>query len=186
MKKYVILALMFVPMVSFAAPSVRVLGSGTATSASSTTGAKVTPAKTTAAAKNTVTAAKATTANAGSRVGTVRVSPKPVGSGTTSGTGTTSRFPVITPAHSYNSLNKPQSTGGGTTVINQEVNLDNYYNKQDVDNKIEEINTTINNLEPEKDPRVDMIRKGHPERDWEGHPDLDDLKTNHYFMWIEE
>lgn len=176
MKKIVLLALLLVPTMSFAASSVRVLGTKNATTTSGATAtaapaAKVLPAK----------AATASSASAGSRVGTVRALPK-VASGTvsTAATNSTSRFPVITPAHSYNTVNKPQTVSGGTTVINAD--LDNYYNK-------DEVNTIINELKDDEDPRVDMIHLGNKRADWfRTHEDrVKDLEREGYvFMWVEE
>lgn len=191
MKKYIIvLVLMLMPMVSFAAPSVRVLGSGTGTPASSTTGAKVTPAKTSSVAK---TAATTTNAAAGARIGTLRATPKvstakPVAASTAN----TARFPVITPAHSYSSVTKPQAVGGGKTVINNDVNLDNYYNKEEVNNNYynkEEVDNIVNELKDEDDPRFDMVRVsvGNPRPNWVGNPKLEQREGEGYvFMWIEE
>lgn len=169
MKKYLVLALLLVPTVSFAAPSVRVLGSGSGTTASSATGSKITPAKTTSVSKAAATNTGRTAS--GSRIGTVRAMPK-VGSGTVSTTasGTASRFPVITPAHSYSSVTKPQ-TASGTTV---NVDLDNYYNK-------EEVNNIINALEPKDDPRIDAIRLVDPS---DKHTEV--LPPDYVYMWIEE
>ena len=180
MKKIVFLVLSILPLSVFGAPSVRVLGSGTGTPASSTTGSKVTPVKTSSVAK-----ANATTTNAaaGSRVGTLRATPK-VGTAkpaaaTAAGT---ARFPVITPAHSYSSVTKPQAAGAGATVINNNVDLDNYYNK-------EEVNNIVNELKDEDDPRFDMVRVsvGNPRPNWVGNPKLEQREGEGYvFMWIEE
>ena len=180
MKKYIVLVLMLVPMVSFGAPSVRVLGSGTGTPASSATGSKVTPVKTSSVAK---AGATTTNAAAGSRIGTLRATPKV---GTAKPAAATAagaaRFPVITPAHSYSSVTKPQAAGAGATVINNNVDLDNYYSK-------EEVNTIINELKDEDDPRFDMVRVsvGNPRPNWVGNPKLEQREGEGYvFMWIEE
>ena len=103
MKKYIILALLFVPMVAFGASSVRVLGNKATTPAvKGTTATKAIPAK---------TAAVATTGDSSvSRVGAVRAKTK---TGTTTASATSnSRFPVITPAHSYSSVASPKPSGG--------------------------------------------------------------------------
>ena len=171
MKKCLILVLLLLPTVSLAAPSVRVLGSGTGTTASSSTGAKITPAKTANISKTATLGTNKGAATAGSRVGTLRAVPK-VGSGVanTSASGAASRFPVITPAHSYSSVTKPQVTGG--TTIN--VDLDNYYNKQ-------EVNNIINALKEEDDPRIDAIRLVDP-----SNMHTKDLPDDYVYMWIEE
>lgn len=178
MKKILIFALMFVPMVSFAAPSVRVLGSGTGTTASSTSGAKITPAKISSVSKSAALNTSKSSSTAGSRVGTLRAVPK-VGSGvvsTTGGVSTASRFPVITPAHSYSSITKPQVTGG-TTVING-------VTEEDV------VNIIVQELKKNEDPRVDMIYTGeNREAYWrDKNPQLVDqyLNEGYVFMWIEE
>ena len=78
MKKFLIFALLILPVASFGASSVRVLGSGAATPAggtktTTTSVAKVTPAKVTAAKP----AASSNASNATtSRIGTIRVKPK--------------------------------------------------------------------------------------------------------------
>ena len=112
MKKYLVLALLLAPAVSFAAPSVRVLGSGSGTTASSATGSKITPAKTASVSKTAATnAANAGRTASGSRIGTVRATPKVANTvANTTASGTASRFPVITPAHSYSSVTKPQTS----------------------------------------------------------------------------
>lgn len=180
MKKYLILALMFVPMVSFAAPSVRVLGTGTGTPASATSGAKVTPAKNASVAKVATSVGGTSNSAAASRIGTLRAAPK-VGSGTGAAAATgTARFPVITPAHSYSSVNKPQAVGGGTTV---NVDLTKYYDKEEVDN-------IINALEQIEDPAIDMVRvssTGNPKSKWENNPWYQKrIDDGFVFMWIEE
>lgn len=172
MKKLLIFALMFIPVASFAASSVRVLGAKPAsTSGSSAPAAKVLPAK-----AATTTAAKSGTTSTNSRIGTVRAKPKTtLGTVSTASSGVSAaRFPVITPANSYSSVNKPQSAGG-TTVVNQNVNLENYYTKDEVDEKLD-------------DPRFDMIRVGNknPEEDWRTHPNLENLKKDYVFFWVEE
>ncbi|MBR0212295.1 MAG: hypothetical protein IJQ55_01690, partial [Alphaproteobacteria bacterium] len=176
MKKFLVLALLLAPAVSFAAPSVRVLGSGSGTTASSATGSKITPAKTASVSKTAATnAANAGRTASGSRIGTVRATPKVANTvANTTASGTASRFPVITPAHSYSSVTKPQTAGGNTTV---NVDLDNYYNK-------EEVNNIINALKQEDDPRFDMIRVSHgnPQDNWNGYQ----IPEGYVFMWIEE
>ncbi len=172
MKKLVLLALLIIPVTSFAASSVRVLGAKPAsTSGSSAPAAKVLPAK-----AATTTAAKSGATSTNSRIGTVRAKPKTtLGTVSTASSGVSAaRFPVITPANSYSSVNKPQSAGG-TTVVNQNVNLENYYTKEEVDEKLD-------------DPRFDMIRVGNknPEEDWRTHPNLENLKKDYVFFWVEE
>lgn len=171
MKKLLIFALMILPMTAFSAPSVRVLGSGAnLPGAGSTT--KTTSVKATATPK-AASAAKATDTTL--RAGTVRAKVKPA-TGTlpkaatsakaTTATAVGSRFPVITPAHSYNTVPKQQTTGG-TTIITQEIG---------------------------DDPRFDMIRKAENAADlrsqWVAEVGEDEVKKRerqgYVFMWIEE
>lgn len=191
MKKFIVLALLSIPMASFAASSVRVLGSKSATPGTAAS-AKVVPAK--------VNAGKTA---ATSRIGTtVRAKPATVAAPTTITTtnktaGTAgSRFPVITPASSYKSVSAPQSSGNtynNTENNNTNVNMNNYYTKNQVDNKITEINqdiqeiqNTINNIEPQEvdleDPRFDAIRTEDPTNKWSGKT----LPQGYVYMWIEE
>jgi len=182
MKKYVIFALLFVPMAAFSAPSVRVLGNNTASAGNNTSvvAKKATPAKTAPVVTNTANT---------SRVGTIR--PK---TGTVSSIkpSSESRFPVIAPNHIYNSVSTPKPTGG-TTVINSEVDTDaivntvmqevanNYYNQEEIDN-------IVNNLD-EEDPRVDMIHMGNKRSDWmTSHAaEVQALEDQGYvFMWVED
>jgi len=173
MKKLLIFALLIVPVASFGASSVRVLGAGTTPVAGTKTtttssAARVTPSKVTAAKP----AAAATASNAAtSRIGTIRVKPKTTtGTLTGSSTGTTtagSRFPVITPAHSYKTVGtqqaQPSGSGGGAAQP-QPVSIDD-------------------------DPRFDMIRTYKSEADWRAkNNDLVNQRINedYVFMWVEE
>lgn len=184
MKKYMILALLCIPMTAFAAPSVRVLGNkstnATATNTSSMP-AKAVPAK------SATTAGGATT----SRIGTVRAKTNTATvSGTKSGVGTESRFPVISPNHVYSSVTSPKPTGGGTTVVPAEVDTDaivdtvmqkvenNYYDKNEVYNN-NFFNEAVQNVD---DPRVYAISTSDPkvERDGQEAPE------GWVYMWIEE
>lgn len=171
MKKLLIFALLFVPVASFGASSVRVLGAGTTpvagTKITTSTAAKVTPSKVTAAKP----AAASTASNAAtSRIGTIRVKPKTTtGTLTSSSAGTTSagsRFPVITPAHSYKTVGTQQAAGntGGGAVQPQPVSIDD-------------------------DPRFDMIRTYKSEADWRAkNNDLVNqrIDEDYVFMWVEE
>lgn len=116
MKKFILLALLCIPVTSFAASSVRVLGTKSANPGTSASAApvKVLPTKTT-----NVSADRA----AGARVGTIKTAPKVTTNTITANKNVTTstsaaRFPVITPAHSYDSVKKPQTAG--TTVVNAE------------------------------------------------------------------
>jgi len=177
MKKIIVLALLILPVTSFGASSVRVLGAKAAPASGSGVTAAPAPAKALPAKSATTNAS----GNSGSRIGTVRAIPKATttAAGTAATTGNPSRFPVISPAHSYSSVTKPQ-TSGTTTVINPD--LSNYYTKEEVDYKIEQI-------EPEEDPRVDMIHLGSKRAEWmKTHEDkVKELENDGYvFMWVEE
>lgn len=188
MKKLLIFALLFVPVTSFAASSVRVLGSGSSAlpgSGSATKTTSATPARAFSTAKvATPKAAAAAAAKAGdgstSRIGTISAKvKKPVTTTTTTSTGSTassgSRFPVITPAQSYNTVVKPQANTG-TTVVPGDIDL------------VSIINAV--KAEIEEDPRVDMIHAGNREAYWRdkvGNATVNKyLNDGYYFMWIEE
>jgi len=179
MKKYIVLALLFVPMVAWGAPSVRVLGNKAATPAATTTVTKVTPAKTTAV----------TTGDTTSRVGTVRAKAKTSAVSNTAAN-SVSRFPVITPAKSYNAVIKPQPSGGNTTVKPVDVDTDAIVQEvtqnveQNIDNYKQEVNTIINELKDKDDPRFDMVRVSteNPVNKWSGY----DIPSDYVFMWVED
>jgi len=111
MKKYILLSLLFFPLASFAAPSVRMLGSGSAPKASAgvktSVATKVTPAKV------------GRTASAGNvaRIGSMQVKPVSATNSNTSSSVAGSRFPIIIPTKVYNSVNSPRPVGGNTTSI---------------------------------------------------------------------
>ena len=174
MKKYIVLALLLIPVASFGAPSVRVLGNNAGTpAASGATAVKVTPAKTTL---------KAASDSSAARVGTLRAKSKTSGTVSTTGATSTSRFPVITPAHSYSSVTKPQPAATTTTVTPSNIDIDNYYTK-------EEVNNIVNALNQEEDPRVDMIHMGNQRASWMATHGarVNELENDGYvFMWIED
>ena len=169
MKKFLIFALLILPITSFGASSVRVLGSGTATPAAGLASAtKVTPAKVTAA--KPAAASTASTA-ATSRIGTIRVKPNAttntLSAGTSSSTSAGSRFPVITPAHSYKTVTSQQAgatnTGTGTGTAQPASVTD--------------------------DPRFDMIHVNSQETYWRNKNNAlvnQRLGDGYVFMWIEE
>ena len=107
MKKYLVLFLLFLPVVSYAVPSVRALGSGKAVvPASATVKSGITPARTVEPASGNTTEAlsvsSVSTDNSSSRF--------PVG--VTSGTTT------------YNNNTSSQTSGGTTTVVTSGVSED--------------------------------------------------------------
>lgn len=162
MKKYFVLVLMFLPMVSFGASSVRMLGgSKAAASTVSNSGTKVTP----------VRAATTTASASAPRVGTLRAKSKTSGVITTGGNSSNSRFPSITPIQSYNSVVTPQQNNQvipapttatvdfdkGALVKEIMDNVDaGYYNKANVyDN--DEFRDAVKAVD---DPRIDAVRVG--------------------------
>lgn len=141
MKKYIIIALLFLPVMSMAAPSVKKFG-GTVPVASggvkSSVASKVTPAK-------TITASLG--ANA-ARVGTVRLKPTATGSATSESTGSSvARFPVIPSLKVYNSAATPRPTAvvnnSGSSATVQEI-LD----LQERVNNIETVNNPVGDEKP--------------------------------------
>lgn len=177
MNKVLILTLLFVPTLSFAAPSVRMLGNKAPTSLSAQTETKVTPTKNTS---NTAL----------SRVGTLRVNTKTTGN-TGAITSSSSRFPVITPAHSYSSVVSPGTvnTNTGATVAGvdaaaiadavaeaKEELRQEYYNKSQF---TEAVRDAI-----EDDPRFDAIRLVDPAqaKNRQGQT----LPSDYVYIWIEK
>jgi len=195
MKKLLVFALLFVPVTSFAASSVRVLGSGSSALPGSGSATKTTnPGRVVSNAK-VATPKAATTASvkAGdgstSRIGTISAKvKKPVATISTTGTttGSGSRVPVITPAQSYNTVAKPQSntSGGGGTGECCDV---------DTQHIIDVVTERVTEQVSDKDPRVDMIYGGTPgnrEAYWRGKVGNETVQRyiddGYYFMWIEE
>lgn len=207
MKKILLLLLLFVPVVSMAAPSVRVLGKPAVTSDAG--GTKITPAKSTGV----------TNANTAARLGSLRAKTGAISSAS-------SRFPVITSAKVYNNVNIPTgktgtvTTGGNTNppagdvdvnaIINavksdlrneyynrndtynrnEIYNRNETYNKEEVDARITEINNSLtevnnaitdvtNNLD---DSRFDAIRTTNPRTARNGA----DAPEGYVYIWIEE
>jgi len=163
MKKFLIFALLFLPVTSFGASSVRVLGTGATPQGAGTktsVATKVTPAKTINATKSS----SSLTSTTPSRIGTIRAkTASPAGSVSVKSGGTTSsgsRFPVITPAHSYSTVTSPSQQA----AVTQTVSADD-------------------------DPRFDMIRTYSSEQEWRNkNGALVDQRMNqgYAFMWIEE
>ncbi len=187
MKKLLIFALLLVPMTTYAASSVRVLGAKSATTNAGTT---TTTTSGTSNLSKAATAAKsgATSSNAGSaRIGTISSRAKKIAAatGTNSVTTSSSRFPVITPAHSYKTVTPPQpgTEGGGVNPGCCDV---------DVNAIVDAVTQRI----PD-DPRVDMIRTfpasqaGQAEaimtQYWQNNPRYAGFRQDGWvFMWVEE
>lgn len=182
MKKYGILLLLFVPMVSFGAPSVRMLGNNKpALTAAAASGARITPTKTTESSVNT------------SRIGSLRAKTKTSGLTATGSLGTGSRFPVITAASSYNSVAAPK-TDVAPAVAPAQGNVDtaaivdavtqnienNYYTKSEVYNTDEFKEAVRAEIPETDDPRIDAVRIGsRPVHSAQ-------LPSDYVYIWIEE
>ncbi len=198
MKKYFGLFLLFLPMVSLGAPSVRVLGNQPALTAAINSGAKLTPVK----------ASNENSGSAAARVGTLSAKPKVSNLSSANSINSSSRFPVIQPAHSYSSVSSPQtggaSSGGSASYAPSNVNVaeiidavtehieNNYYDTAHVYNNnkfVTAVRNVINDNEKD-DPRFDAIRisNGNPRTYWESKGlSLPDDSTNKYvYIWIEE
>ena len=192
MKKYLVLFLVFSPVVSFAVPSVRHL-SGTPALTSAASKTKITPAK----SESKPSGAAATISASSARVGTLRAKVKSNDSSsqtTTQG----SRFPAIVSSYSYTPVDSPdQGKNYETEAAAQNVNVDqiieavtqnitnNYYSKEEVYNR-EQVDAKIEGI-PD-DPRFDAIRvvRG---RNGVVPSDSDyptNLPSNYIYMWIEE
>ena len=188
MKKVLIFTLLFIPTLSFAAPSVRMLGSKA-------------PATTVTQSETKSTSAKSSAGLA--RIGTLRANNKVTTTNATGAiTSSNSRFPVITPAHSYSSVQTPSVTsGGGTTTIVSGVDeaaiadavaalkdeiiqeiADDYYDKDEFD---EAVQAAVLD-----DPRFDAIRLINPanasNRRGQNFPASTDSGDGYVYIWIEK
>lgn len=182
MKKYGILLLLFVPIVSFGAPSVRMLGNNKpALTAAAASGAKITPTKTTESSVNT------------SRVGSLHAKTKTSSLVTTGSLGTESRFPVIKPAGIYNSVVSPKPDNAPTVAptpsgvdvaaivdaVTQNIE-NNYYTKTEVYNTDEFKEAVRAEIPETDDPRIDAVRIGSkPVHSAQ-------LPSDYVYIWIEE
>ncbi len=143
MKKYLFVLFMCLPVMAVGAPSVRALGGGAAVSGS--TGAmatKVTPAKTGSAGV--------------SRVGSLRARAVTTGASGGAISGSSTRFPVLLPTKSYNSVQAPRPVASGTTNVNTTEINENITN---ITNQITEIDGRITNITEslKDDSRFDSI-----------------------------
>lgn len=190
MKKCFVFALMLLPMVSFAAPSVRMLGSKTSSpSATTTSTVKVTPSKTTTTDSGTDSSA---------RIGTLRAKANAGTSTTTTSTSSSSRFPTISSSHTYSAVTKPQASGTTVSSVNKEEIVNevmqnveakyydkeqsdtNYYNKGDVYTTNEFKEAVKETMDEVDDPRIDAIKIGsRPEHSVP-------LQEGYVYMWIEK
>lgn len=193
MKKYVAFVLLMLPTMAFAVPSVRMLGGQPALTAAA--GSKITPVKKT-------TSSSDDSATSSARVGSLRAKSKAVSLiSSENSNASSSRFPVITPAHSYNSVLAPKTGNTPTSAQPSTANVDlmaiidaltqkienDYYVKEDVYNKTEvynkdEVENLINENIPEiDDARFDAIRTTDPriERGV-------DAPDGYVYIWVEE
>ena len=173
MKIYGFLFALILPIASFGAPSVRMLGTQPAMISAASPGAKVAPAK----VSDTTTGA--------ARTGAVQRNAKSGGAASTTAANPVARFPVISGVRSYKSVKAPQATGSYATATPASVDVEeivnavtqkiqnDYYDKNDLYNK-QEIDEKFD------DPRIDAIRIG-------SRPSHQTELTNDYvYMWIEE
>ena len=172
MKKYIILALLFLPVAAFSAPSVRVLGSKTDTN---TTTTKAAPAKLTNTSGVTT-----------SRIGTVRTKPTGTVASVKTGAGADSRFPGIGTSSNLHVV-KQQAKPSVTVVTTSEVDAEQiedaimekiqekYYDKEQVYNN-SNFEQAVLDID---DPRIDAIKIGKPSHSAA-------LDSNYVYMWIEE
>lgn len=139
MKKIFGFIFLLLPVVSFAAPSVRLLGNQPALSAATSSGVKVTPRKASVSDDSLVSNA---------RIGTLHAKPKMNSLSNSSSLNTGSRFPVITPAYSYSSVSTPKTAGAvnqpNPTTSNADVSAivdaltRDYYTKNEIDAKFDD------------------------------------------------
>ena len=165
MKKILIFALLIVPSMSFAVPSVRTLGSSGVNTQKLVAGSgnKITPTKTTQEVKQNSNIATV------ARLGALRSKNKTTGlSGAITNSGT--RFPVISNVASYSSVATPKSetqaaipanidTDAIVNAVMQKVERD-YYNKADVYTTTAFENAVRDTMSGVYDPRFDAIRVG--------------------------
>lgn len=130
MKKYIVLFLMCLPMVSFGAPSVRALGSGAVVGASGAAASKITPVK----------AGSTPSASSVARVGSLRSKATTAGIPSTV-SGSTGRFPVISTAKVYNTAAAPRPVSYSSTTINNTEAVD----LTGIEQKIEQNKNNIQN-----------------------------------------
>lgn len=183
MKKSWILFFILLPMMSFGASSVRMLGG--------------TPALTAAAAKTQVTPVRMSSVKASdnslssARVGSLSAKVKKNVSNVQKNT-QDSRFPVIVPANSYNIISTPDQGTNYNTVETVDVGAiiesvmqnitNNYYNNTEVYNK-QEIDEMLD------DPRFDairIVRRGSNDSEPSNADYPTNLPSNYIYMWIEE
>ena len=199
MKKYFVLLLIFAPMLSFGAPSVRMLGNQPALSAAINSGVKITPVKSSGENVGAVS---------GARVGSLNAKTKSSNLNSVSTVSSSSRFPVIQPAYSYNSVVAPQTGGSSSGPAQMPANVDvaaivdavtqnienNYYNVNEVYNNNEFVTAVKDVVEDIDDPRIDAIRvrtaqQGSPSSYWGNKINqgkAKNLPSDYIYMWIEE
>ncbi len=171
MKKYIIIPLLFLPLMSFAAPAVKKLGVATPVATAGVrpgVAAKVTPARTASVGKV-------------ARVGSVQPKPATATSGAISGS--TSRFPIVLPGRLYNSASAPRPTGGTTVIDNTDVDL------TEINNQISTINTTLSNHENQINSNETTINnlQDSPKFDSISRSALTgDAPTGRAWIWVEE
>ena len=182
MKKVFFVLFLCFPVVAFGVPSVRMLGNQSATVAASGAGTKVTPAK--ASVSNETNAA---------RVGSLRVNNKATASAPSATNGKLTRFPSITPMHSYGIAKTPKTkepaATSGTPSTNVDVDVIVNAVMQNVENNLYNTEGFKEGVREVEDPRFDAIRvrtaaQGSPASYWDN-KNLD-LPSGYVYMWVEE
>lgn len=167
MKRCGLLIALILPIASFGAPSVRMLGTQPAMVSAASHNAKAVSLKSPEASN--VSSA---------RIGSLQTKAKSNTALSIASANSESRFPVVSSMRSYNSVKAPKVTGSyATTTANVDVEAivdsvtqrieNSYYNKQEVDDKLD-------------DPRFDAIKIGtRPSHSVS-------LPRDYVYMWIEE
>jgi len=159
MKKYVLLALMCFPMMSFGASSVRTLGSNAVVGASGTTASKITPVK----ASNVGSVSGSGVA----RVGSLRAKATTVNT-PSAVSGTTTRFPVVSPTRLFNTAMAPRPTGSvsNTTIVNTDADIGDLTQRvENIENKtgdtiiVDTINNNTTNISDHAN-RIEVLENG--------------------------
>jgi hypothetical protein len=189
MKKILIFAVLLVPSMSFAVPSVRTLGNNSLNTPKLIAGSgnKVTPTKTTQEAKQNSNVSTV------ARLGALRSKTKTSGvNSVTTNSGT--RFPTISTATSYSSVATPKSGKTQDAVPANTTNVDtdaivnavmqkverNYYNKADVYTNTAFEDAVKDTMSDVDDPRIDAIKVGSKP------VHTTNLPSDYVYIWIEE
>lgn len=180
MRKYLVLLVLCLPVCSFAASSVKVLGNKPVASTNVSVN-KVVPGKNGQSVTNNPVSSRA--------AGVLRAKPKVNVPVKTVDNDTVSRFPVVVSTRKMGAAAAPKQMVNSTNVdvdaivnaVNEGV-AQNYYNKVQVDDKLDA-------LEPQDDPRFDgIVLSNNPDYDpaakWTQKGMT--LPSNYVYMWVEK